>query len=113
MRDQVWKIEDFLSKWEAAAAAGAPGTPSGGAVGAGGKGPAAADGAEAAIGSILLQEIDSYRWVAGGVIYYSYIGCVIHIPSWSVCQPDAGWFGICSGANCLTSRPSQPPHGPA
>lgn len=56
-RPQVWKIEDFLSKWEAVAAGAAGG-------GAGGAAPAkgADDAAAAAIGAILLSEIDSYRW---------------------------------------------------
>eukprot|EP00878_Enallax_costatus_P024703 GHUV01026383.1.p1 GENE.GHUV01026383.1~~GHUV01026383.1.p1 ORF type:complete len:1576 (+),score=459.42 GHUV01026383.1:1611-6338(+) len=44
MRDQVWKIEDFLTKWE--------GTCSG---------ASASDPGKAAIAVVLLQEIDAYR----------------------------------------------------
>jgi len=57
LNKQVWKIEDFLAKWEGAAAATAPA--------AAPKGAAAApppDAAAAAIGAILLREIDSYRF---------------------------------------------------
>lgn len=42
---QVWKIEDFLSKWE--------GTCSG---------DSASDPGKAAIALVLLQEIDTYRY---------------------------------------------------
>ncbi|WIA17572.1 hypothetical protein OEZ85_014399 [Tetradesmus obliquus] len=44
MRDQVWKIEDFLTKWDSSCS-----------------GASAADPGKAAIALVLLQEIDTYR----------------------------------------------------
>lgn len=48
---QVWKIEDFLAKWEGTCSTGK----------GGGSGPMAADPGKAAIALVLLKEIDSYR----------------------------------------------------
>lgn len=61
---QVWKIEDFLSKWEAVAlpAAGAAGPVlPGGSTAAGSGAAGEPDAAAEAIAAVLLREIDSYR----------------------------------------------------
>jgi hypothetical protein len=50
---QVWKIEDFLAKWE--------GTCSTGTAGSGSSASMASDPGKAAIALVLLKEIDSYR----------------------------------------------------
>lgn len=51
---QVWKIEDFLSKWEAVCGNGDVTA----------SGSAAQDPGRAAIALVLLKEIDAYRCVA-------------------------------------------------
>jgi hypothetical protein len=51
MRPQVWKIEDFLTKWEGSCS-----------------GASANDPGKAAIALVLLQEIDTYRCVHWAVV---------------------------------------------
>ena len=54
---QVWKIEDFLAKWEGACSTGSASSSA-----------MAADPAKAAIALVLLKEIDSYRCVDSPVL---------------------------------------------
>lgn len=51
---QVWKIEDFLAKWEGTCSKGTGGSTNSSSV--------ASDPAKAAIALVLLKEIDCYRY---------------------------------------------------